>query len=385
MEPTIALVFSPESWVERLHRHLTDHGGARVRQIVLDPSLALEDEYDTLVVSHRWPGLTRSLVDAVHGRGRGVLGVVDPEEPAGHDRLTMLGVDAVVPSDASIAAFVDVIAALAPAGTRTDTERSRGTAHESGCRPAVVSGPGGAGTSEIALGLTAAIAARGERVVLVDANEVASSTAARLALPIEPNLRNAIDAVQYGRGALHDALLAVGRPSFEVLPGCPSVAATAQINSREVLDVVAALGGLASNVVVEVTGLPGADIARAVLVEAGAVIGVGAANPVSVARMLDWIAGLPPGVGPAHLVFNRAPADRFERAEVTAEICRTFTPSSVTFIPVDRRVERAAWTGDVVRRGTFTAAVAALAEVAVPRRAAPGRSVRWARRRRSAA
>ena len=41
MEPTIALVFSPELWVERLHHHLTDHGGARVRQIVLEPALAL--------------------------------------------------------------------------------------------------------------------------------------------------------------------------------------------------------------------------------------------------------------------------------------------------------------------------------------------------------
>ena len=51
MEPTIALVFSPERWVETLHRHLTDHGGARVRQIVLEPALALADEYDTLVVS----------------------------------------------------------------------------------------------------------------------------------------------------------------------------------------------------------------------------------------------------------------------------------------------------------------------------------------------
>ena len=64
MEPTIALVFSPEPWVERLHRHLADHGGARVRDIVLEPALALEDHYDTLVVSHRWPGLTRPFVDA---------------------------------------------------------------------------------------------------------------------------------------------------------------------------------------------------------------------------------------------------------------------------------------------------------------------------------
>ena len=54
-EPTIALVFSPEAWVEELHRYLEDHGGARVRQIVLEPSVALEEEYDTMVVSHRGP------------------------------------------------------------------------------------------------------------------------------------------------------------------------------------------------------------------------------------------------------------------------------------------------------------------------------------------
>ncbi len=58
MEPTVALVFSPEPWVEELHRHLAHHGGARVRQIVVEPSVALDEEYDALVVSDRWPALT---------------------------------------------------------------------------------------------------------------------------------------------------------------------------------------------------------------------------------------------------------------------------------------------------------------------------------------
>jgi len=44
-EPEVALVFSPEAWVEGLHRHLTDHGGARVRQVIVDPSLAFDEEY----------------------------------------------------------------------------------------------------------------------------------------------------------------------------------------------------------------------------------------------------------------------------------------------------------------------------------------------------
>ena len=90
-EPEVALVFSPEAWVEGLHRHLTDHGGARVRQVIVDPSLAFDEEYGTLVVSHRWPGLTRTFIDAVHRRGRSLLGVFDPEEPAGREFLGSLG------------------------------------------------------------------------------------------------------------------------------------------------------------------------------------------------------------------------------------------------------------------------------------------------------
>ena len=75
------------AWVEELHRHCTDHGGARVRQVLIDPALALEEQYDVLVVSHRWPALTHGLVDDLHARGRMVLGVYDRDEPVGRDLL----------------------------------------------------------------------------------------------------------------------------------------------------------------------------------------------------------------------------------------------------------------------------------------------------------
>ena len=76
-EPEVALVFTAEPWVEELHRHLSDHGGARVRSLVVEQSVALEESYDVLVVSHRWPALTRAFVADVHARGRRVLGVHD--------------------------------------------------------------------------------------------------------------------------------------------------------------------------------------------------------------------------------------------------------------------------------------------------------------------
>ena len=81
-EPEIALVFTPEPWVEELHRHLTDHGGARVRQVVVEPEVALEEQYDVLIASHRWPALTRAFVEDIHDRGRQVLAVHERDEPA---------------------------------------------------------------------------------------------------------------------------------------------------------------------------------------------------------------------------------------------------------------------------------------------------------------
>ncbi len=65
-EPEVALAFTPDPWVEELHRHLTDHGGARVRSVLVEPTLALEESYDVLVAGHRWPPLTRALVGDLH-------------------------------------------------------------------------------------------------------------------------------------------------------------------------------------------------------------------------------------------------------------------------------------------------------------------------------
>ncbi len=148
-EPTIALVFSPEIWVEELHRHLADHGGARVRQIVMEPSVALEEEYDTLVVSHRWPALSRPLITGVHDRGRRVLGVFDPDEPQGRDHLYALGVDAAISASSAIAEFVAVLTDL-------------GSGHEGAPADAV------AGAAQVGNGRGGAMTRAGTVAALVD-------------------------------------------------------------------------------------------------------------------------------------------------------------------------------------------------------------------------
>ena len=399
-EPEVALVFSPEALVEGLHRHLADHGGARVRQVIVDPSLAFDEEYGTLVVSHRWPGLTRTFVEAVHRRGRCLLGVFDPEEPAGREFLGSLGVDRVLPADASMAEFVDAFTALAPErhppapsvtaleaavdGRRVPTAVANGDRSRS-WRLLAVGGTPGAGATELAIAFTAALRTQGGRAVLVDADEVVPSVAQRLGLPIEPNLRSAIESVDYGMGNV-DATIVRAARELDALSGLPNVGAWSQVRPSEVLDVIEAIGRSRQLVIANVAsrledvgrgGRSRYGISRAVVGDASDVIGVAPATPVGVTRLLGWVSDVRALNAGAtiHLAVNRAPRDAFRKAELEQEIRRTFDPASLMFLPHDPRVEAAAWSGTLVAYGPYARAVAELAARVSP----PSRSASRAR------
>jgi MinD-like ATPase involved in chromosome partitioning or flagellar assembly len=384
-EPEIALVFSPETWVEQLHRFVTDHGGARVRHVVVDPAVALAEPYRTLVVSWRWPALTRGFVSELHDQGRAVLGVFDREEPVARELLASAGVDAIVESDAPMSEFVARLVALElddashavharPPAIRGDDRPGRG-AHW-----ITVGGPAGAGTTEIAIELARALARR--RVVLVDGDEVAPALAIRLALPIEPNLRVALEAVEHGIGQLDDALLTVDDGRFTVLTGLPNVAAWPQLHPPEVLRVVRALGDEHDVVVLDtaaplddlpVAPRPRYAVTRALVTECDVLVAVGTATPLGVVRLLAWIADsavLRPGLA-THVVLNRAPRDAHRRMQLEAEVLRSFGADLLVSVPGDRRVEAAAWAGTVVANGPFRRALAPLAHSVTDRVAVP--------------
>ncbi len=387
VEPTVALVFSPEPWVEDLHRHLVHHGGARVRQIVVEPSVALEEEYDALVVSDRWPALTSRFVGAVHQQGRRLLGVFDPDEPAGKDHLVALGVDATIPGDAPMTEFVGALADLGPPAPSTAADvQSRRAMDELSATPSargrlvVVSGPRGGGVTETAIGLVDALGARSETAVLVDAHEPAPSVAGRLGLGLEPNLRSAVDAFGYGLGDLDRSVVAAPAPAaFGVVPGYPSPVAAAQVTANEVVELVHALCDRHPIVVVDADD--GSSTSQALVAESSAIVGVVAACPVGVVRALGWAAGIrgTADATPIHLAVNRAPVARYRREEIRAEITRTLAPASITWVPTDRGLDAAAWDGRLPGRGPFRDAMVELAGVVIPD---PPRRSRAGRRRR---
>src|SRR6266851_5540774 len=159
-------------------------------------------------------------------------------------------------ADASMTEFVDAFTALAPErqqaapsvsaleaavdGRRLPVTIANGDQSRS-WRLLAVGGTPGAGATELAIAFTAASRRQGSRAVLVDADEVVPSIAQRLGLPIEPNLRSAIESVEYGMGDVDAAIVRVTR-ELDALSGLPNVGAWSQLRPSEVLDVIEAIG-----------------------------------------------------------------------------------------------------------------------------------------------
>ncbi len=221
--------------------------------------------------------------------------------------------------------------------------------------------------------------------MLVDADEVVPSVAQRLGLPIEPNLRSAIESVDYGMGNV-DATIVRAARELDALSGLPNVGAWSQVRPSEVLDVIEAIGRSRQLVIANVAsrledvgrgGRSRYGISRAVVGDASDVIGVAPATPVGVTRLLGWVSDVRALNAGAtiHLAVNRAPRDAFRKAELEQEIRRTFDPASLMFLPHDPRVEAAAWSGTLVAYGPYARAVAELAARVSP----PSRSASRAR------
>jgi MinD-like ATPase involved in chromosome partitioning or flagellar assembly len=393
----IAIGVSHRSWAQELFRHVADHGGAVVRTRVLLEEDALESSYSVLVVDDTASVLGPRLIAELHRRDRRVIAVHAAGDHSAREALARLGVDAAVPDTATPEELVDAIVAVAPErgpGLVEDTfaEIARELGHElpagepaffeeparrleRGLISAVAAVGGGAGATEVALALAVALQRRGERTVLVDADEVAPALAQRVALPLVPNLRNAVDALERGVGSLQEALVPLPQRDggFELLCGLANQRDWPGLRPDSVAEVVGELArthgqvlvntGPRTEEVIAPGGLSRYGITRAMLLVADQLVLVAGGTPIAVTRALHWLADHADLTRskPLHLVLNQAPTAPFKRGELEREVLRSFMPSSLHLLPSDRRVEEAVWNGHTVTHGAFAKAVQALA------------------------
>lgn len=411
--PGIAIVRSSRGWARTLHRYVVDHGGAIVKTRPLEERQALEDEYDILIVDDISSFLNNHIIDELHRRGRLVLGVYDPEEfsanesNTGRQRLVRIGVDGVIEAQASPEEFLRLITDLAPTSAERASRRAayaadgmpadpfldedphgstgngrRASPRRRGHITSVIAASGGSGATEIAIELGHYLARRGEKTVIVDADEVAPSVAQRLNLPLHPNLRTAIDVVEHGTGRLGECLIAISG-GLETLVGLPHPKDWVEMRGTDLTAVVSELVRGRPQIVMntspfieDLAAFGGVDrfaVSRAAIDAADLVIMVCPPTPMGIARMLDRVSDLGELVAgkPLHVVINRTPKASFKRKEIGREIERNFTPEGIHFIPDDARIEKAAWNGTLLNGGSFARAIAATLGPSIPRVATP--------------
>jgi len=395
-ESSIAIAASGREWALGLHRFVADHGGARVRVRVMHPEQALEESYDVLVIDDVTSFLTAQLVHQVQRRDRKVLGVF--EEEAGKNRLGKLGVNAAIVADSRPEEFLAVITELTAQGA-VDEEFADLVAelhdrepvaeeNQAGRLVAVGGAGGGVGATEAAIAIAADLARRGPSVCLVDADDVAPAIAQRLDLPLHPNIRTAMDHVQHREGTVAGALH--GHPTgFQVLPGLPIARDWMDIRLGTVLDVVTDLADITDVVVINISSMvePGLTgprddgrfgVSRLVLAAADDVVLVADPSPVGTSRAIEWLADTRHlrGETALHLLVNRYSDSQFALAETRRELETAAGPASVTFIPFDSKLARAAWEGKLAPGTSFARAVEAAVNHLTSARA--GRR-RWSR------
>jgi MinD-like ATPase involved in chromosome partitioning or flagellar assembly len=402
-EPSVALAHSTRGWAQELHFFLMDHGGAIVRGYVMSSDDVVAESYDVLIVDDVTSFLSYRLVSALRGRGVRVIGVYDESDArgAGKQRLLEIGVDEALPASTTPSEFVQVITRLAgpfveddpelagllgDLGARTapprpsggDADEAPGGGPRRGRVVAVAAAAGGAGATEIAIGIAGAVRDHGLSAVLCDTDDQAPAIAQRLGLGLHPNIRTAVDAVHHGTTALESTLARSTDLGIEVLCGLPNPRDWYELRAVEVAEVLAELASvrplIVANVGPRIDDLPNLGgparfgVTRAVVGMADVVVLVGVASPLGVRRIIDWLADARSLIAstPLQLVINQYPGGAFAIGEIEVELRRTVTPQSLTIIPSDPRVSRAGWDGVPVPRGKFSKAVAGLATHLVP-------------------
>lgn len=384
----VGVVYSSRDWRKPLQLHVRNHvRGTRVI-VVRDERMAIEEPLDVLIVDDETSFLTGDLVELLRAKGVRLLGVHDPSDGgAGLERLKHVGIDVTL---ADHSAPEQMLAAIERLGDRLDDEFAvlaaqldgTGDAAETGTSVAV-GGPPTVGKTEVAIGLAGLLAGHGPSL-LVDAADTYPSVARRLHRALHPHLLAAFDEVRTapltvatGAAPITASLARPapggdGRPlPFDIVCGLANPTDWQVVRGDDLAALLRRAAGPWRFVVCD-TGphledlvrLDRWPLSRSATAHADRVVGVCAPTPDGMLRFLDWLvdaAALTPVA--VDVVVNHAPRSPLARAEFE-ELLRENAAgrvASVTFVPADDRLDRAAWDGRDLRRAKFLKALAPLA------------------------
>jgi MinD-like ATPase involved in chromosome partitioning or flagellar assembly len=324
----------------------------------MGPEQALSEEYEVLFIDDVCSFLSPRLVMSIRDLGREIIGVYDPADAADAKRhLLECGVTDVIEQDALPEEF---LAAAESTLLHRGTDVAQVGVSSGSFRVGVLGPIGGVGCTEVAIGLASSLSTK-RPTVLVDLDQVAPSVAQRLDLPLHPNLLTAVDASHHRVASMAEAVLRGNE--LDVVGGLVKTIATHEVPPVEIEGVLDELGkGGYEVVVADLGSVPSARLEQ---LRFQALIVVGLANPVGMARMVRAIQGIGASVEMPDTValVNRVGSGSRHRLEIRAEMTRLMPAVPVVLVPEDRRLGRSSWDGTRVTRGAFAKSVGRVARL----------------------
>jgi MinD-like ATPase involved in chromosome partitioning or flagellar assembly len=361
---------------------------------------------DAALVALDAPGLDPAAVDLLHRHQVRVVAVTGGGSPDSvRSRAARIGVDHLA-DDHDLGRAVDLLAhADEPAPVGPDPEFGDRTARAGAGRVVAVWGPAGApGRTTVATGLAGALAARGRRTTLVDADPYAPSVAQHLGVLDEVSgllsaaRLDAAGTLERGFGSVQRGL----DDHLSVVTGLPRSDRWVEVRAgvtEHLLEVASRHGDVVVDTGFSLEDDPATDLVTrpgrntltlAALDAADEVVVVGAADPVGLTRLARGLVDLRERRthGPVRVVVNRMRTTLgWSERDIVGMVEGFARLTGVHFLPDDRATaDRALVSGSGVAGPGDTAlgrAVTALAEAVVPS-PAPARERRSRLRTRTA-
>ncbi|MHB1444728.1 MAG: P-loop NTPase family protein [Acidimicrobiales bacterium] len=412
----IGIAATPAPWSKSFRNYARDHAAGVEVETLLDPRQLHRPgraPFHILLVDDTARTFSSSAVAEAVGDGTFVVGLFDQTNGMGRGYLERLGVQLILPSATGPEELIRTVLRLAPVpeaaeptgpgepkgqapGPPTD-RRQRG----GGAVSVWYSVTGGCGLTETVIGVAESLAAE-RRVLVVEADPLASSMAARLSRSPAVGLSWALGRVSHGQLALPDGLAGIRDDGVRPLGRFDLVAQTSLPGGPPLTDPDSLLGLISEaresydHVLVGTGPLVTAPASsgkdrfaggRALLGVADVAVAVATADPLGAVELGGWKAAAAELAksGPFWAVLGRGGRARFEEAQL-AELIGTATAlrpfQRLWFLPEDEAVRLARWNSHLVARGRWHACIRRLAAglgavVATSHAEAPARSEGW--------
>lgn len=366
-----ALVYTPQLWVEKFHRHCTNTGQLKIRSFIYDSTVLFSDEYDVAIISDTWPALSRALVEKIKARGSRVIGMCEAVE-ASREYLSSIGVDGIVNSSLEPKQICDEIIALLDSLSHQSPTSNKETAldlnlldqslkvqEDDGYFGAysnvtTVIGTGGSGSSEMSL----VLATRLIDSLLIDVDFEHPSLAPRTNLEIEPHIIDAIETAQNNKENFLDVIKRTGK--FSAVVGLTHASLASDIRDYEMTALLDESKKHFSNVVLDCGNISQYSsfyyLYETLLQETNTYVIVGDCTPNGIIRILEALVVVAEFVSNVEndieapqieIIVNRAPKDKQLAEQIAKEIEFCAMPCNISFISDNKEIKEMSWRGEL--------------------------------------